>query len=91
MGDLKTYTFSRENAPADFKALNKGMEATNTGEAIPTLSTRSSLALVDTIDSFDIIEFTAEDIVRSGLVKSYILAKNDYFDKNKNRVDTLNY
>ena len=47
--------------------------------------------IVDTIDSFDIIEFTTEDFVRSGLVKSYILAKNDYFDKNKNRVDTLNY
>jgi hypothetical protein len=77
MGDLKNYTFSRENAPADFKALNKGMEATNTDEAIPTLSTRSSLALVDTIDSL------ASDFVNTMVAavddEGNISGENTYF------------
>jgi phosphate starvation-inducible protein PhoH len=33
------------------------------------------IRVIKKIDSFDIIEFTKEDIIRSGLVKQYIIAK----------------
>jgi phosphate starvation-inducible protein PhoH len=36
---------------------------------------RDFIRVIKKIDSFDIIEFTKEDIVRSGLVKQYIIAK----------------
>lgn len=36
---------------------------------------RDFIRVIRKIDSFDIIEFTKEDIVRSGLVKQYIIAK----------------
>lgn len=76
-GDLKNYTFSRENAPADFKALNKGMEATDSAAAIPTLSTRNSLALVDTIDSLasDFVNSMVAAVSEDGDVKG----ENTYF------------
>lgn len=41
------------------------------------------LKIVELMSSFNIINFTAEDIVRSGLVKEYILAKNEIELKNK--------
>ena len=36
---------------------------------------RDSLKIVRTMPSFDIIEFGLDDIVRSGLVKEYLVAK----------------
>lgn len=38
--------------------------------------------ILGTMDEFDIIEFEIDDIVRSGLVKSYIIAKENYFNEN---------
>jgi phosphate starvation-inducible protein PhoH len=34
------------------------------------------LKVLDTMDEFDFIEYDYEDIVRSGLVKSYIIARD---------------
>lgn len=41
--------------------------------------------IIEKMDEFDIVDFGVEDIVRSGLVKSYILAKVDYFEKNEDK------
>jgi phosphate starvation-inducible protein PhoH len=37
---------------------------------------REFLRIIDSMEEFDFIEFTAEDIVRSDLVKSYIIARS---------------
>jgi len=34
------------------------------------------MRILDNMDSFDYVEFEVEDIVRSGLVKEYIIAKH---------------
>jgi len=34
------------------------------------------LKILDTMNEFDFIEYDYQDIVRSGLVKSYIIAKD---------------
>ena len=70
LGDLTGYTFSEENLPADFKILNKGIEASNPKTNVPTLNTRNSLALVDVIDSLlsDFInEYVGIDDASNGL------------------------
>lgn len=40
------------------------------------------LKIIDLMTSFNVIKFTADDIVRSGLVKEYILARNQMESKN---------
>jgi phosphate starvation-inducible PhoH-like protein len=35
------------------------------------------MKIIDRMESFDVIDFTRDDIVRSGLVKEYIIAKDD--------------
>jgi phosphate starvation-inducible protein PhoH len=35
------------------------------------------MKIIEKMEEFDIIEFTIEDIVRSGIVKSFIIAKNE--------------
>ena len=39
------------------------------------------LGIIDTMESFGIIDFTRDDIVRSGFVREYIIAKEDYYAK----------
>lgn len=41
--------------------------------------------IVEGMDEFDIVDFGVEDIVRSGLVKSYILAKTRFYEKNEDK------
>ena len=41
--------------------------------------------IVEGMEEFDIVDFGVEDIVRSGIVKSYILAKTKYFEENEDR------
>jgi phosphate starvation-inducible PhoH-like protein len=41
--------------------------------------------IVEDMEEFDIVDFGVEDIVRSGIVKSYILAKTKYFEENEDR------
>ena len=70
LGDLKGYTFSEENLPADFKILNKGIGASDSKTNVPTLNTRKSLLVVDTIDSLlsDFInEYVGIDDASNGL------------------------
>lgn len=43
--------------------------------------------IVEKMEEFEIIDFGIEDIVRSGLVKSYILAKKNYFEYESEKVD----
>ena len=37
---------------------------------------RDFLKIIETVDMFEFIDFTVDDIIRSGLVKSYIIAKH---------------
>lgn len=70
LGDLTGYTFAEENAPADFRTLNKGIEASQVKTDVSTLNTRNSLTLVDTIDSLisDFInEYVGIDDASNGL------------------------
>lgn len=39
------------------------------------------LDILETMKSFSVVDFTVEDVVRSGLVKEYILAKEAYFSE----------
>lgn len=38
------------------------------------------LSVLEKIDDFEIVEFTPEDVVRSGLVKAFILAEEEFVD-----------
>jgi phosphate starvation-inducible protein PhoH len=51
----------------------------------------SFMAILDNVNNFEKVEFSYDDIVRSGLVRDYLIAKDEYLNETVYPYDTTRH